>query len=103
MEHKLNGRYPDHQPFPKTKTKAELESAIDYFENKDNIQVANSKIDSGIVTHAELRNDLDFMKYAFTDYQIVLSNSIAPNRIMKIISDRNEYGKILHKNKKNNL
>jgi hypothetical protein len=45
-------------------------------------------------------HDLDFLENTFSDWQIILSGSISPNRIIKIISARDEYGKVLYKNKK---
>lgn len=45
-------------------------------------------------------NDLDFMIYALEDYQIVLSNSIPANRIIKIIPQGNEFGKTTRLKKK---
>ncbi len=45
-------------------------------------------------------NSLEFMKYALEDYQIVLSKSIPPERIIKIKPKGNEFGKVLKKQKK---
>lgn len=39
-------------------------------------------------------NDFDFMTYTFEDYQIVLSQSIHPNRIIKIIPQGDEFGRV---------
>lgn len=47
----------------------------------------------------EKMNSLDFMSYAFEDYQVVLSNSIAPDRIIKVIPQGNEFGRILKQKK----
>lgn len=47
-----------------------------------------------------LLNDKDLLSFTLEDYQIVLSNSIPAKRIMKIIPQGNEYGKILRKEKK---
>jgi hypothetical protein len=44
-------------------------------------------------------NSLDFMAYTFEDYQIVLSNSIAPNRIIKVLPQGNEFGRVLKQKK----
>jgi hypothetical protein len=40
-------------------------------------------------------NDLDFMGYAFEDYQIVLSNPIPAKRIIKVLPQGNEFGRVL--------
>ncbi|MCD4819995.1 MAG: hypothetical protein K8S23_15025 [Candidatus Cloacimonetes bacterium] len=49
-------------------------------------------------------NSTDFMKYTLEDYQIVLSNSIPAKRIIKIIPQGNEFGKIIRKKKlRNNI
>jgi hypothetical protein len=45
-------------------------------------------------------HDLDLLSDAFWGWQIILSRSISPDRIIKIISNQDEYGRILHKNKK---
>lgn len=44
-------------------------------------------------------NDLDFMTYTFDDYEIILPNSIPAKRIIKVIPLRNEFGKVLKKQK----
>ena len=48
----------------------------------------------------ESLNDKSFLEDTFSDWQIILSRSISKERIIKIVSNRNEYGKILYKNKK---
>jgi len=45
-------------------------------------------------------NNFDLLEDAFSTWQIILSRSITPDRIIKIIRNQDEYGKILHKNKK---
>jgi hypothetical protein len=45
-------------------------------------------------------NDLDFMTYTLEDHQIVLSNSIPANRIIKIIPQGDEFGKVIRLKKK---
>ncbi len=44
-------------------------------------------------------NSLDNMWYAFEDYQIVLSHSIPAKRIIKILPQGNEFGRVLKKQK----
>jgi len=72
----------------------------DKIDDDDYIQIVENKINNGDIDINNLLNDLDFMKLVFEDYQIVLSQSIHPKRIIKIISSQNEYGKILYKQKK---
>ncbi len=40
-------------------------------------------------------NDLDFMGYTFEDYQIVLSHPIPAKRIIKVLPQGNEFGRVL--------
>lgn len=47
-----------------------------------------------------LLDDKNLLSFTLEDYQIVLSNSILSKRIMKIIPQGNEYGKILRQEKK---
>jgi hypothetical protein len=72
----------------------EYEAVDELFLEKGNAEIHSNK---------ELFYDKDFLRNAFKHWQIILSRSISPNRIMKIVSNRNEYGRILYKNKKNNL
>lgn len=44
-------------------------------------------------------NSLDFMQYTFEDYQIVLSHSIPAKRIIKILPQGNEFGRVFRKQK----
>ncbi|OXA81952.1 hypothetical protein B0A58_01010 [Flavobacterium branchiophilum NBRC 15030 = ATCC 35035] len=48
----------------------------------------------------EKLNDLDFMTYSLEDYQIVLSNSITADRIIKLIPQGDEFGRITRLKKK---
>jgi hypothetical protein len=47
----------------------------------------------------ERMNSLSFMTFAFEDYQIVLSNSISSDRILKVIPQGNEFGRVLKRQK----
>ena len=49
---------------------------------------------------AKTMNDLDLMAFTFEDYQIVLSNSISPDRIIKLIPQGDQFGKITRLRKK---
>lgn len=64
-----------------------------YFSFADELLIHNSKAEK------DFKNSVDFMNYTFEDYQLVLSNSIPANRIIKVVSDKNEFGKILKKDK----
>lgn len=46
-------------------------------------------------------NDLGFMDFALEDYQIVLSKSIPAKRILKVLPQGNEFGKVIRKQKMN--
>jgi hypothetical protein len=48
----------------------------------------------------EHMNSFGFMGYTFEDYQIILSNSISPNRIIKVLPQGNEFGRVLKQKKK---
>jgi len=69
---------------------------------KDSIFLEKGKIEiqknKGLLSEA--LQDIELLNNAFSDWQIILSRSISPNRIIKIITNQDEYGKILHKNKK---
>jgi hypothetical protein len=49
---------------------------------------------------AEKRNDLGFMTHALEDYQISLSKSISPDRIIKVLPQGDEFGKVIRLKKK---
>jgi hypothetical protein len=51
-------------------------------------------------TFARKYNDLDFMGYTFEDYQIVLSNPIPAKRIIKVLPQGHEFGRVLRIRKK---
>lgn len=44
--------------------------------------------------------DVGLMGYTFEDYQIVLSNSIPASRIIKLLPQSREFGRTIHKRKK---
>lgn len=48
----------------------------------------------------ERLNSIGFMTYSLEDYQIVLSNSISADRIVKVIPQGNEFGRVLRQEKK---
>jgi hypothetical protein len=74
----------------------EYEPLIDVF-----IKTGRNELQQNPKLLKETLNDSEFLENAFSDWQIILSKSISPYRIIKIISNRDEYGKVLHKKKKN--
>ena len=63
------------------------------------VRLAESEIKNHPKVLIEKMNSLDFMSFTFEDYQIVLSNSIAPDRIIKVIPQGNEFGRVLKRKK----
>ena len=63
--------------------------------------LSEKAIQSNPKTIIDKLNDLDFMGYTLDDYQIVLSNSISAKRIIKILPQGNEFGRVLRKQKIN--
>jgi hypothetical protein len=51
----------------------------------------------------ERLNSIDFMSYTLDDYQIVLSHSISADRIIKVLPQGNEFGRVLRQKKKYGL
>ena len=77
-------------------TNLEWEAMFDLF-----FETGQSEIQKDNKLINKLLNDPDHIDDTFGHWQIILSRSISSDRIIKIISDRNEYGKVLHKKKKN--
>jgi hypothetical protein len=48
----------------------------------------------GLLQWRLLSNDLGFMTFALEDYQVVLSHSIPVDRIVKIIPQGDEFGRV---------
>lgn len=61
--------------------------------------LAEAEIDQHPKALIDCMNDLGFMRYTFEDYQIVLSHSISPDRIIKVFPQGNEFGRILKRKK----
>lgn len=49
-----------------------------------------------------LDGDAEFLRYVFEDYQLVLSRSIAPRRILHVLAGGNDYGRNVARKKKEN-
>jgi hypothetical protein len=48
-------------------------------------------------------NDLNFMTFSLEDYQIVLTNSIPADRIIKLLPQGDEFGRVQRQRKKNRI
>jgi len=48
----------------------------------------------------EKTRDFNFMAFTLEDYQIVLSNSISADRILKVLPQGDEFGRVLRLKKK---
>jgi hypothetical protein len=74
-----------------------LDKGIYEFEkiNELYLTLAENEIKNHPKVLIEKMNSLDFMSFAFEDYQIVLSNSITSDRIIKVIPQGNEFGRVL--------
>lgn len=62
-------------------------------------QLAEKEIAKSPKVLTDSFNNLDLMTYALEDYQIVLSHSISPERIIKILPQGNEFGRVLRRRK----
>lgn len=67
------------------------------------IRLAETEIEKNPKALMEKMNSADFMAYTFEDYQIVLSNSIPASRIIKVLPQGNEFGRVLKQQKLNRL
>ncbi len=67
------------------------------------IDMAKQELQKDPKIYSSVTKDVGFMEFIFEDQQIVLSKSIAPERIIKIVSARDEFGKVLYKKKKYSL
>ncbi len=70
-----------------------------YEKNKLYVDLAESEIKKSPGVLADKMNTLGFMTYVFEDYQIVLSQSIPPDRIIKVLPQGNEFGRVLKRQK----
>lgn len=64
------------------------------------LRLAEAEISNVSGSLASLLNDLDFMSFTFYDYQLVLSHSIPAKRIVKIMPQGDEFGRVLRRKKK---
>ena len=64
------------------------------------LKLADQEIKRTAKTVTDKFNDLDFMTFTLEDYQIALTNSIPPERIIKIIPQGDEFGRVQRLKKK---
>lgn len=64
------------------------------------LKLAELEIQKSPKTLTEKTADLDFMTFALEDYQIVLTNSISSDRILKVLPQGNEFGRVTRMRKK---
>jgi len=64
------------------------------------LKLAELEIQKSPKALTEKTADLDFMTFALEDYQIVLTNSISSNRILKVLSQGDEFGRVTRLRKK---
>ena len=62
-------------------------------------QLAETEIAKSPKALTDSFNNLGLMTHTLEDYQIVLSHSISPDRIIKILPQGNEFGKVLRRRK----
>jgi hypothetical protein len=63
-------------------------------------ELAHKEIFNNPKALTEKQNSVDFMAYTLDDYQIVLSQSISADRIIKVLPQGNEFGRVLRQEKK---
>lgn len=66
----------------------------------DYIKLGREELNKRPELYNETLTDAAFMEYIFEDCQIVLTKSIAANRIIRVIPPTEQFGRILHRNKK---
>jgi hypothetical protein len=64
------------------------------------LRLAEQEISKSPKAFADKLNDLNFMTFTFQDYQIVLTNSIPADRIIKLIPQGDEFGRVQRLKKK---
>ena len=64
------------------------------------LKLAEQEIAKSPKSIADKLNDLDFMTFALEDYQVVLTNSVPADRIVKLIPQGDEFGRVQRLKKK---
>jgi hypothetical protein len=64
------------------------------------LRLAETELQNNPKALTERLNSIDFMSHSLSDYQIVLSNSIPADRIIKVIPQGDEFGRVLRQRKK---
>lgn len=68
--------------------------------DNDYLNLGREEIQNRPEIYKETLTDGAFMEYILEDYQLVLTNSIKANRIIRVIPPTEEFGRVLYKNKK---
>jgi len=64
------------------------------------LKLAEHEINKSPKALADKLNDLDFMTFALEDYQVILTHSIPADRIVKLIPQGDEFGRVQRLKKK---
>ncbi len=64
------------------------------------LRLAEQEILKSPKTYNEQMKSIDFMAFTFEDYQIVLSSSIPAKRIIKVMPQGDEFGRVIRQKKK---
>ncbi len=64
------------------------------------LKLAELEIQKSPKTLTEKTADIDFMTFALEDYQIVLTKSISSDRILKVLPQGDEFGRVTRLRKK---
>ena len=68
--------------------------------NIDFLKLGLEEIDKDPTMYKKTLTEVGFMEYILEDYQVVLTHSIKPNRIIRVIPPMEEFGRTLCKNKR---
>ena len=81
---------------------ANLDTDIYDYEKRNELylKLAEQEINTSPKALVEKLNDLDFMTFALEDYQVVLTHSIPADRIVKLIPQGDEFGRVQRLKKK---
>ena len=58
------------------------------------LKLAQFEVQKSPKTLTEKTNDIDFMTFVLEDYQIVLTNSISSDRILNVLPQGDEFGRV---------
>jgi hypothetical protein len=82
--------------------KSNLDNGISDYEKQTELylELAELEVQKSSKILTEKTADLDFMTFALEDYQIVLTNSISADRILKVLPQGDEFGRVRRLRKK---